>query len=172
MRSTDRQHAAIHEAGHAVAHVRLGLGSREASIAHQPGTLERHVGAGTESVWLCADAERQVVAFCCGYAACVASGDDHDTAEQAAWDDFAQAEQLIAFWVLEGRLTDWQARAVAFMQQPENVRAVERVADELLRRETLDADWIEVLVRVADGETTEAEYQAYLRSRGESTDGK
>ena len=48
------------------------------------------------------------------------------------------------------------------MSRPENVKAVRRIADELLVQKTLEPDVVDVLVDVADGKTTEEEYQRFL----------
>ena len=57
-------------------------------------------------------------------------------------------------------------KAVELMRRPENGQAVERVAEELLRRKRLDGDHVAVLIDVADGETTAKQYQMYLSLAG------
>lgn len=159
---------AIHEAGHAVAHIRYGIDHNGATIVSDPdrGLLGAAAALGADSVWDKAAAESQVIAFCAGYAALVAAGCPPDAAVEGADDDFAQATELLEFWGLEGALQDWQARTVEVMQRPENVAAVSLLARHLLERKTLDGDHCEVLVEVADGVSTEADLARYLVMRG------
>ena len=162
--STD---TAIHEAGHAVAHVRLGLDHEGAHIvADGNGLLGAATGEGQAHVWNTAGAERVVLAFCAGYAALVASGGDHGQAVDGTGDDFEQAQELIDFWGLAGDLAVWQRRAVELMRKPENLAAVALVARHLQERKRLDGELVDVLVSVADGETTEEEFETYLAYRG------
>lgn len=45
------------------------------------------------------------------------------------------------------------------MQQPENVKAVKRIAEELMLRRQLHPDHVMRLLELSDGELTESEYQ-------------
>lgn len=56
-------------------------------------------------------------------------------------------------------------RAIEVMSRPENRRAVLRIAEELMLLGTLDGQDIPVLIDVADGDTTEAEYTQYKMFR-------
>ena len=58
-----------------------------------------------------------------------------------------------------------KTRAVHLLIKPENIAAVRRVADELLIRETLDGDVVQVLIEVSDGFATEADLERYLLMR-------
>ena len=71
---------AVHEAGHAVAHIRLGIDQEYASIEPGPGTAGRVSAEGVKHVWNAEAAQPMAVAYCAGYAAEVASGYDEITA--------------------------------------------------------------------------------------------
>ena len=116
------------------------------------------------SHWSKEEAEAQTLSLCAGYGAMVAAGYPADQAEAGSWDDFEKAEEIIKFWLL-GTLPEWQAKAVEFMRRSENVRAVELIATHLIEHGTLGGGYMDVLVSLADGETTEAEWQEYLRFR-------
>lgn len=164
--SMRERQTAIHEAGHAVAHVRLGLDQEGADIIRNEdaGTLGGAAGEGVNQVWNKEQAEPVVLAFCAGYAALVAAGHE-DGAHLGADDDFEQAEYLIEYWGLQGTLADYKAKSVEQMSAPDNIRAVGMVAEHLLEHKKLDGEYIRVLVDMADGEVTEQEFARYLRFR-------
>jgi hypothetical protein len=153
-------HTAIHEAGHAVAHVRLGIMQQELSIFPKEGTLGHATAEGAQHVWSAKEAEPMVLAYLAGYAALIAAGHGEGVARAGADSDFAEAEELIKFWGLAGSLDDWRARAVELMAEQRNVRAVALIAEELTR--TLPAECAEALVDVADGGTTQEEYLRFF----------
>ena len=159
---------AIHEAGHAVAHVRLGLDHDGADIvpSEDTGALGGAAGEGVSQVWSRQRAEPGVLAFCAGYAALVAAGYAEGTAHLGTDDDFEQATNLIGYWDLDGTLADWKAKAVVLMSKPENVGAVRKVAEHLHLHTKLDGEYVAGLVDVADGETMEDEFAQYLHVRG------
>lgn len=165
----DRErHTAIHEAGHAVAYIRLNLdhGGAEIVPKEEAGTLGSAAGEGLEHVWDKEQAGPAVLALCAGYAALAAAGHGDDVARGGTDSDFESAEHLIDFWALSGTLEDWMARAVVLMSSPENVAAVAKVAEHLLEHKRLDGDYIAVLVELADGDCTEQEFKQYLQNRG------
>lgn len=165
--SDAKRKTAIHEAGHAVAHVRLALEHAGAHIIPDGvRLLGAAIGEGQEHVYDKSKAERVVVAFCAGYAALVAAGYVDEMARTGADDDFDQACQLIEFWGLTGDIAAWQAQAVQLMRQPENMAAVDLVSKHLLQRERLDGDFVGVLVELADGDATDADFARYLQIRG------
>jgi len=67
--------------------------------------------------------------------------------------------------VLPDDLEAWLAQAVELMRRPENVAAVALLAEHLLRHKTLDGDYLGVLVELADGNCTEAEFARHLQLR-------
>lgn len=168
--NTRADHAtAHHEAGHAVAHIRLGIEQLSATIAPKAVPGGRRLGAviaeGVQQVWNKEQAAPMVIAFGAGYAALVAAGHGDHEARDGADDDFDQAQYLIDFWGLPDTLDASLAQAVELMRRPENVAAVALVAEHLLKHKMLDADYLAVLVDLADGNTTEAEFARYLQLR-------
>ncbi len=156
----NRHHTAIHETGHAVAHFRLNIEQLSASITPEGQQLGRVLA--DSSVWNKQDAEDQVIAYCSGYAACTAA--DLAAADEGCEDDFEKAQEIIDSWLL-GRLADWKTNAVQLMSRHENIRAVALIAKKLERWETLDADYMDVLLGQADGKMTEAEVEKYCDNR-------
>ena len=161
-------HTAIHEAGHAVAHVRLGLGHDGAHIIpnEEDGTLGGALGEGAKQVWDKDGAEPVVLSFLAGYAALVAAGVSVSVARRGADQDFEEAEEVISFWGLHGDIEVWLARSVELMRRPENLAAVALVAEHLLQRRRLPFDYVGVLVDMADGNVTEADFARFLRFQG------
>lgn len=159
------RHTAIHEAGHTVAHIRLGMEHDGADIIRVDGRLGAAKGEGKKHVWDENGAESVVLACCAGYAAMIAAGHTEDEALSGVYKDFEEAGEVITAWALPGSIEDWQARAVDLMRRPENVAAVALIAEHLLQRKCLDGDYCDVLVELADGETNEAEFARYLAFR-------
>jgi len=101
----ERAHA-IHEAGHAVAHLRFGIEQDRVTIEPKDGNLGSSHAAGSESVWTKKAAPDMVLAYCAGYAAMVSAGySDDDAREGCAGSDtadFDEADELISKWGLSG----------------------------------------------------------------------
>jgi hypothetical protein len=157
-----RLQIAIHEAGHVVTFIRLGVDFGLATIVPTEdcaGTTRSHVKA-----WDKEDAQAKAIGSCAGYAACVAAGYAEERAALGCVSDFDETDDLIEFWGL-APLSTHKAEAVELMCLPENKRAVTLISQHLLLYDTLDEDYMIVLVEVADGLTTEAEFDQYLRLR-------
>ena len=60
-------------------------------------------------------------------------------------------------------MEEWKAAAVDLMREPANIRAVNLVATGLMKRGSIRADHLWVLIDLADGKCTEEEFQEYLR---------
>ncbi len=150
----------VRRAGHVVAQFRLGIEQGRASIAPD-GQSAGHV---LVSGWIedGEDPRNYVISHCAGYAACRAA--DLPNADSGCGNDFAAAKGLIDSLGL-GCLADWQARAVEWMSLPKNVKAVSLIAKHLLRWETLNVEYMDCLLDVADGEITEAEFEQYCKNR-------
>jgi hypothetical protein len=161
-RLTDLELTALHEAGHVVAHARLGILQDTATIVASDGRAGASVAEGAGHVWSKEQAGPMVLAYCAGYAALIAAGHPEEVAARGCDDDFEEAAELIGFWCLGDGLDEWKARAAALMGAPENVRAVRLVAEHLMERGTLDADYLGVLVELADGECTQEEFKQWL----------
>lgn len=161
----DEHATAIHEAGHAVAHVRLGVRQDHVHIIRNGSLLGAAAAEGAESVWSAEDASIQAVCYCAGYAALIAAGFDEERACSGADNDFEHVQHLVEFWGLNAPLGDWKARAVELMRQPQNVAAVRLLSEHLLEHMRLGADYIECLIELADGDITADEWAQFLALR-------
>ena len=160
---------AIHEAGHAVACVRLfpSRVSDNVSIEpdHEEMSLGRHASEELRVSVHTSDNQADVIflaeaTYCCaGYAALLAAGHSKAQALAGCDQDFDEAGSF-----LEAGKRD----AVELMRRPENLRAVELIAKELLQRKRLNGDHVAVLIDFSDGETTAEEYRAYLGLLGDA----
>jgi hypothetical protein len=152
------RHTAIHEAGHALAHIRLRILQTTATIVRDKDRL----GAvhAEDSVWNAQEAAEQVLSLCSGYGALRACGYDDRDARLGADEDFEEAERLIEFWALES-LEDWLKKAVEFHSTPKNRKAIGLLADGLLKYKTLSASFMDCLVDYSDGEMSESEWKQY-----------
>jgi len=163
------EHIAIHEAGHAVAHMRLfpvGRYLGVASIVPGEGYSGRFASEPLEFP-LDVDEDileqavhKEAVCFCAGYAALIAAGYDEDTAAAGCGDDFSKAEECF-----RQDLRAVKTEAVKLMARPENVKAVRLIADELLKRKRIFGDLLYALLDLSDGESTEVEFKRYELSR-------
>ena len=173
----DQHKTAIHEAGHAVAFYRLFGDSwrigHTVSIEPKDDTAGRH--AAEDLSFEGADEltpdqrqmfENEAIYACAGYAALIAADYPEDEAENGCWSDFECAEKCS-----DKPLATIKQESIALMSRPENVNAMRRIADELLLRKKLDSDVVDVLIDVADGKTTEEDYQRFLALVAHSQNG-
>jgi len=142
---------AYHEAGHAVANVRFGFGTRRV-------TLERR-GAATDRALSFAElgdaamAQNYVVSLLAGVVAEVTAGADEDRARSSAEDDLEIAEEVLGQLGELGQEGDWIRRTRAFIDDPRNRRALEVVAAAALKHGELQGADVERLVHLADAGT-------------------
>jgi ATP-dependent Zn protease len=162
-----REATALHEAGHAVAGARLFPAGRTTGRTRIEPDDEAGTGAHHEAEDLVfaitddpsefeaqsAEFRKEAVYDCAGYAALIAAGYSEADATQGCGSDFDKAAGN-AYTTLEAAKT----RAVELMREPKNIAAVQRVADELLRKNTLEPDEVAILIEIADGESSEADY--------------
>lgn len=158
----------MHEAGHAVAQLRFEILGNEVKISPSGDTLGTVDSTSANTVRSNDEAAARVLACCAGYAALVAAGHDKAQAAIGCDSDFLEAANLIKYWELEGDLETWKRKAVRLMRFPRNIAAVELVAAHLLRQRVLDGDYVEVLVDLADGSISQAEFDDFLVLRGRS----
>jgi hypothetical protein len=157
---------AYREAGHAVAHHRLRGPRRDCGVLSIISYANGGGSAFLQDDWT-PDAENmqdKVVILCSGYAACGAAGLGDAMARQCCASDLAKAHEIISDWHL-APFDELLNEAIDLMWQPENQRAVARLADELTRHLLLLPREIDVLIDVTDGATPEAEL-ARLRANG------
>ena len=158
--------AACREAGHAVAHNRLRGPRRYLGVLSIISYANGTASVAPEEDWS-ADAEYmqdKVVILCAGYAACIAAEIEDAMATQSCYFDLAKAKEIVAGWHL-APFEEHLDEAADLMWQPENRRAVARLADELTRHLLLLPQEIDVLIDVANDTTSEAEL-ARLRAGG------
>ncbi len=171
--SDELTQTAIHEAGHAVAFVRLFPTLVCGDVSIEPDceemTLGRHAGeewamfADTPDEQADAHLQNWAVYCCAGYAAVLITGCTEAQAAQCCESDFEEVGD---------RLELGKREAVELMSRPENIRVVKHVAKELLHRKRIDGDHLPVLIDFADGETTAEQYRAYLSLRGDAVEGR
>lgn len=152
---------AIHEAGHAVAFSRLFPGRILGEVSIIPDHDEGFAGAcSSEGLWGNEDEEHLAdhdTYVCAGYAAVLTTGYSEEEAATGCESDFEE---------VFGDLDAAKARAIDLMRQPSNLKAVKRLADELVLRKALHPDHVDLLIGVTDGELSEYEYQQLLVFRG------
>lgn len=153
------RHVAIHEAGHTVARIRLGLGIHKTTI--EPDEVSHGAAFGEEAWGGQAASEKQVMVACAGYAACISAGFDETTATYGCEQDFAEAAELIEYWQ-SAPLSVWQHRTVDLMRKPENVHAVKLLSDVLMQHGAIGSEHSQVLVELVDGEILETDWLNFV----------
>jgi hypothetical protein len=161
----DETKTAIHEAGHAVAHVRLGILQDLLTIISDEYFCGAVLSEGVETVDNTDKAERMVLAYCAGFAALVAAGYPTEIAIVGSDDDFEKCSKLIEDWDLRYSLERFKDLAIELMSEPKNVAAVQLVANYALEHKRVEGDVVDVLVELADGDCTSAEFDRYLANR-------
>jgi hypothetical protein len=161
--SDEVRRAAYHEAGHAVAHLRLRPSAYIGDITVVPdpeaGTLGtgkfEEIWAGNREAWI-----DEVIVLCAGYAAEMLTDALEGSARLGATDDFETAEAIIKRHGLDSLDRHIDA-ARELLLRPQNRRALDLFSRELQKHGTLLSDDVEVLLGVADDEITDHEYEAY-----------
>lgn len=154
------KHTAIHEAGHGVAHFRLNIEQESLSIIPNESAGTLGGCSADDSVHSIADAMNQVVACCSGYAAMIALGYSESEANEGCEDDFEKAEKIITAMRLDD-LSGWKEKARGLMSSKSNIMAIKLIADELLEHKRISSGYAEVLISIADGETSEFDFERY-----------
>lgn len=151
------RHNLIHQAGLTVARCRLNVPEEMEPMEaeQQQGEMEHPAPtAGAASEGHVAD---QLLTLATGYGALRAAGYAESDARRGAQGEIKRMQELLESGRL-GALDEWLARGVNFMKKPENVRAVELVAEELRTHGKL-RDGIDELIDVADGKIPMEEYE-------------
>jgi hypothetical protein len=162
----DLRWVAVHEAGHGVARLRLFPDQYfdDISIAPEEDSLGR-ISLSFDTTIVpdtCGEEEgedvflRDAISACAGYAACIAAGYSEEQALTGCESDFERAGH---------RKERACELALELMANGANVLAVTLIADKLLELTTVDHDHIIILMQLADGECSEAEYREYLDMR-------
>ena len=165
----EKRYTAIHEAGHAVAHKRLHGGRfdlKETTIQRDEDSLGhcsyeeilQELGMGETDEKGKYHFSHEVTKLLSGYAANVVAGVNPKRARRGCDSDFEKAEEIIAGWKLPP-LPEQIKAALDLMARPENRRAVDLLASELLKNVTVPPSDVECLLEVADGKETLELYQ-------------
>jgi hypothetical protein len=148
---------AFHEAAHAVADLRFGFGWTRAvgSLNDLLSIVPEHDGrlpwkpVGRVARPKPRMARNKVVALLAGYAAERRIGVPESLARAGALNDFEKAERMYDFAGVDE--TRAIASAMSFVEDSNNWRAIELIADEAVEREVLSGKELERLLKVADG---------------------
>lgn len=179
-----REATAYHEAGHAVADVRGGLGCGGVTIAADAKARSLG-GAGHMNDWTTspapktqeAIAQASLISLYAGFAAELRfDPKGHQAAQLGATGDFEKARELLVLLYGEEQAdqqqAEWIERAKSLVADPRNWRAIEMLARELLDCGQLDGDLVDVLVDFADGEITSAQWEKRKRRHEERKAGR
>ena len=161
----DKLKTALHESGHAVAHIRLGIQQDDMTIIPDGIRSGAVSSEGIDHVGDIKGAHNMVQAYCAGYASLIAHGYSNERALVGCDDDFEKAFELIEFWDLKLNLERYKALTVELMSQPMNLAAVQLLADYVLKKERVAGDVIEVLEELSDGDCTKAEFDRFMDMR-------
>lgn len=147
----NEQRIALHEAGHAVAAIQLGVDGQDFGvITIVPKGQQNGSFSMNEMHSNIVDVQRDVVINCSGYGALHALGHPEDFACTGCEDDFDKSKILIDNWNLPS-LNHWKNLATDFLSNAENSRAVRTVADSLIKHKELGPEYTQILVRIAIG---------------------
>jgi hypothetical protein len=162
---TQEQRTALHEAGHAVSAIQLGIDGQDFGVVTiVPEGLKN--GSFSMREMCCTDLEiqRDIVVNCAGYGALRALGYPESIACIGCGDDFGKAEKLIEGWLLSP-LDHWKDQATQLLSIPENALAVSRVSAELLKHKTLGPEYITILVMASTGIVSQLELDQFKMIR-------
>ncbi|MBI5535582.1 MAG: hypothetical protein HY898_22825 [Deltaproteobacteria bacterium] len=157
MAPDDRTRYALHEAGHAVANVRFGFGCE--SLGIQPDAW--HCKSGPmqpQHEWDAETRDRRMVVRLAGYAATIILGRLDDSGARAfAGADLDRARRDLRAQHdgaddVEAELDAQLDQALVFVSEARNRLAIAALAQELLKRTTLDGAEVEAIIARADGQ--------------------
>jgi hypothetical protein len=164
---TDEQRTAIHEAGHAVAAIQLGINGQDyGSVTITPkdnmsGNFSMREMRSTPS-----ELQSDLIINCSGYGALRVTGHNKNLSCTGCGDDFSKAEKLIAEFSLPS-LHHWKCLATNLLSLPENTRAVKAVAECLLQHKKLGPIYTEITVMAAMGLMSVAEVEQFKENYSE-----
>lgn len=159
---------AYHEAGHLLAHIRLGVESGVTSIVADLEVGRLGYSEGEDTVfWGRVDEEFETgkrhawgVSFMAGYAALIVAGETHDEAIVGAENDLDNAGNL-------GDIDAFKAEAIGLLREHSNQTALMLLAEQLLIHKTIGPLYAEEIVSAADGESTMDDILEAISLQGE-----
>jgi hypothetical protein len=160
-RPTDIERTALHEAGHAVAAIQLGVDGQDYGFVTviPQGNINGSFSISEISDSI-SDIHRDIIINCAGYGALRALGYSESFASIGCGDDFAKSKILIKKYSLLP-LNHWKDQAISLLSLPKNTRAVKAVADNLLQHKTLGPIYTQITVKAATGLLSSIEFQQY-----------
>ncbi|WP_390368952.1 hypothetical protein [Variovorax dokdonensis] len=161
-----RTHAALYEAGQAVARFRLGLEPVGLSIVPiiKPGVEE--VSANRRCDVDMESARVQIVCLLAGNAAQQVAGIPRGKTVRVGDDDLEEVHAIADLWGLERELRSCKARATRMMREPTNAQAVFAIANCLLARDEISAEMTVLLIHYADGDCSDPQMLESLLKHG------
>lgn len=160
----DDQNTAIHEAGHAIASARLGLEIELVSINPHEDSLGHVAGDfnyGPDSNYFASCA----TVLCAGWAALIVSGCSDVDASIGCDGDFTKVVEIAAGWKLPP-IQHWKQEAIKLLSAPENIKAINLLANQLIRHRTVGPNFVATMIEIADGESTIDDLVRYERMGG------
>jgi ATP-dependent Zn protease len=158
----ERERAAYHEAGHAVAALRFGQDCYGAHIISHGDNMG---ATDTEGSWHdLKSAQEMIISLYAGFAASlkIDPGADYSGLAYAATEDSKKADDIMLAIGNEDRKA-WMSQTHDFVEK--NWEAIELVALELLEREYLDGTELEILINIADGKDHREDLVSYRTMR-------
>ena len=155
------ERTALHEAGHAVAAIQLGVDLQDYGFVtiipqgNMNGSF--NIREISDSI---SDIHRDIIINCAGYGALRALGYSKSFASIGCGDDFAKSKILIKKYSLLP-LNHWKEQAISLLSLPKNTRAVKAVANNLLQHKTLGPIYTQIVVEAATGPLSSIEFQQY-----------
>jgi len=163
---------AVHEAGHALAVMRLGLIPLEGDISifdeeegpHGRAQLEQvEFGRGSTDKDISLHAEKEIIADLAGYAALMLLGEPEREACIGFSHDYRQAKGKIGYV----NINHHTKQTLELLSEGTNPIALQLLATELLKYKTIGYGYAEQVVSVTDGESTWEEVLEAIEAQGE-----
>lgn len=163
---SDEKHKgiAIHEGGHALAAIRFNMAVGVVEVLDEPNEQDQGGFALVEDSPFDVTPENvmgRVIVNLAGYAALKALGYPESVAMEGVGSDFEMAQELIEAFGLPD-IDHCKAQAVKFLEQAENLRALEELWPFLLKYRRVSSDAVELIIDYADGLIEAEELQSIL----------
>jgi hypothetical protein len=165
---TDFERTALHEAGHVVAAIQLGVDGQDyGRVTIVPKDQTNGSFSMCEISESISEIKRDIVINCAGYGALRALGYPEDFACRGCGDDFVKSANLIDQYSLLP-LSHWKDQATQLLSLPDNVLAVRAIADNLLKYKILGPVYATVVFEFAIGMISSVEFDQFKVNCGDS----